>query len=96
MIAFVESLFIKSYSTGIFAMIEQMQIVFLISLISSWYPVTIMQFFRIMRFLLMEFNFIGLETVVFESYKNDDQETLRFENLGFKYNSGVVNIFENV
>ena len=92
----VESIAMKFHSIGIYWMIEQIQIISLLSIIYNFYPVEIMQFFRMMRVLLMEFNFIGVENAVFRNYKSDDQPVQNLQNLGFDYVSGPINIFDNI
>jgi hypothetical protein len=80
-----------------FAMVEQLQIVFLLTLIKTFFPLRIMLFFRMMRVVLLEFNFTYIEFFTFDRNDfSDKQSNLALKLLGFEYAPGIVNIFENL
>lgn len=87
----------KSYLLSAYAMIEQMQILFLLALIKSFYPARVMWFFRMMRVLLFEFDFTKLNWVFFKQTGYEyEQTSLVLELFGFEYKSAILNIFENL
>lgn len=82
---------------SLYAMIEQMQLIFLLTLIRLYFPARIIWFFHIMRFLLLEFNFIYFEKLLFDAVDySETQPNSMLEILGFEFKSGIVNIFENI
>jgi hypothetical protein len=93
----IASMASKSYLHSMFAMVEQLQIVFLLTLIKTFFPLRIMWFFRMMRVVLLEFNFTYIEFFTFDRTDfSDKQSNLALKLLGFEYAPGIVNILENL
>jgi hypothetical protein len=96
-LAIIAALLMKSYLLSTYAMIEQMQIIFLLALIKTFFPVRVMWFFKMMKVLLFGFNFTKLNWVFFENTGYEYEQTdSALELLGFEYKSGLINIFGNL
>jgi hypothetical protein len=74
-----------------------MQIIMLLTLIKTFFPIRVMWFFRMMRVVLFEFDFTKLNWVFFENTGYEyGQPNMALELLGFEYKSGLINIFVNL
>ena len=80
-----------------YLMVEQIQILTLLTLIKSFFPIKLMWFFRLMSVFLMKFHFLGISNSIFGPVSEKYSQKIEvMDYLGFKSTQAFRNIADNL